>query len=117
MRLDKQHMEMWRDGDMSFTDLLRGLMGAKVSDDMLGDEFSKNQSRWLDTIGNVTKKVVEFDMLKLFEKESTKTFMPLGNKSVYQRVCRELIGMLNEKIEQPLAKLVATYCSQGKFGG
>lgn len=117
VRLDRQHMEMWRDGDMSFTDLLRGLMGAQVSDDKLGDEFSKREGAWLDMIGNVTKKVVEFGMLALFEKESTKTFMLFGSKRVYQRVCRELIELLNEKMEQPLAKLVAVYCSQGKFGG
>ena len=40
VQLDRQHMEMWRDGDMSFTDLLKGLMGVSVSDDQLKEEFS-----------------------------------------------------------------------------
>lgn len=95
VQLDRQHMEMWRDGDMSFTDLLKGLMGVSVSDDQLKEEFSKHQERWLNTVGDVTKKVVEFGMLGLFEKESTKTFMLLGSNAVYERVCKELVGLMS----------------------
>ena len=117
VRLDKRHLEMWRDGDMSFTELLKGLMGLQVQDDQLKEEFSKNKDRWLDTVGDVTRKVVEFGMLGLFEKESTKTFMLLGSKVVYERVCKELVALMGEKVELPLVKLIAVYCSQGKFGG
>ena len=117
VRLDERSLEMWREGDISFTELLKGLMKVEVADDQLRKEFAKDEERWLKVIGDVTRAVVKFNRLDLFEKESTKTFMLFGSNRVYERVCRELIALMNENNDPKLAKLVAAYCSQGKFSG
>ena len=75
VKLDAETLGQWRDGDMSFADLLKGLMKSQAAEERLRDEFSAKPQHWLDTIGSTVQAVVKANMLKLFEKESSKIFM------------------------------------------
>ena len=91
-------------------DLLQGVVGCNVPAEKLKAEFDAKQSVWLQAIEKIMKAVVEFDMLKLFEKDAPRTFLHIGDNKVYHSITKVLVGLMAAETRPKLVQLIGQYC-------